>query len=384
MDLSLSQAAVNASIVFPPPPTRLARAHGAPLFVPLWAAEFQTLRTDMEGTFARKMLSSSGGGDNSSGAASASSSTEGTAASAGAAGTEGGLKRATVSMQARPATAAAIAAAAGGAAAAPSASASAAAAGENAGVAAAALPGGVSAADVALVGAMDLHARALSGAQVTLRELVQVPGRVTFIALSASEKGFGPTIGMQRIVAQHFLALAPGNNSNSANSASATANNTEADAAAAVAVAPAVAAGAQGKDRARGSGKKGSPAGTGAGAGPRPVSVTALNLSLAYGHLVKSLLSGSIRSNLERQVPPHLHEWTLPFFEATPEEPLGRARTVLDCRNAGASYFFLLDERGLVRWRCGMDRMFTAEEAGSLLQLMEELVEETRYDEARP
>jgi hypothetical protein len=337
MSLDLSQIAVQSNAVLPPPPTRLDRASPSKLLIPLWAPEFQTLRTDLEGTFARRSLDAAAAAAGSSGAADA---------PAAAAAAAGPVRRATVATHARPASASAIAAASGGAA--PAAASGSSSAPAPAPAVAAA---GVSAADVALIGAMDLCATALDGGETCVRERVQVPGRVTFMAISSSEKSFGPALGMQRIVAQHFAAdgagsrVIDGSNSNGSGSGS------------------------------KGKGKR-------AGAARADVSVATLHLSLAHGHIVKTLLANSIRGNLQRQIPQYLHSSVLPFFEATSEEPLGRMRTILDCRNATAAYFFIIDERGLVRWRCGQDRMFTAEEAGRTLELIEELVEETRYNEA--
>ncbi len=237
---------------------------------------------------------------------------------------------------------------------------------------------------------MDLLALPLEGPETTVRERVQIPGRVTLVLLSSSERGFGPALGMQRIYYEHFAELAPPLDTVDGKTQTVAAATAAADTAAAADANAATAANTHngsksGKNNSNNnSGKKGNTRGSSSSNGPkrtRPVTFATLSLSLAHGHIVKTLLSNSIRTNLTRQVPPHLRPYLFPFFEASADEPLGRLRTSLDCRNAMATYYLLLDDTGRVRWRHASDRMPSAEEAGAMLQRAEELVEEMRFGE---
>lgn len=104
-------------------------------------------------------------------------------------------------------------------------------------------------------------------------------------------------------------------------------------------------------------------------------------ISISEGFL-SGLFINSINRNITKKIDASLVPHAFSYHIKSLDGPVARARRFLDCRNRYVTNFFLVDERGLIRWKARTATVPTKDFMQTLFDVTNDLILETKFDEA--
>jgi hypothetical protein len=104
-------------------------------------------------------------------------------------------------------------------------------------------------------------------------------------------------------------------------------------------------------------------------------------IQISEGFL-SGLFIKSINQNISKSLPTSLRPNAFSYHIKSTDGPVARARRFLDCRNRYVANLFLVDERGLIRWKSRIGTVPTKEFMQILYNVTNDLILETKFDEA--